>query len=77
MAELAVRNVAGNLANATTREILHRFRGEYDEQLVKEQILQKLDLLKDHLEALRNKEFKTALEQLKLWVKLKVILEKL
>ena len=67
MAELAVRNVAGNLAKATAREILYRFRGEYDEQLVKERILQKLDLLKDHLEALRNKEFKTALEQLKCW----------
>ena len=67
MTDFVVNTAATAVAKVAVSEIVSHFRGEYDEQQVKEQILQKLDVLKDHLEALRNKEFKTALETLTMW----------
>ena len=67
MTDFVVNTTATAVAKVAVSEIVSHFRGEYDEQQVKEQILQKLDVLKDHLEALRNKEFKTALETLTMW----------
>lgn len=68
MAEFAIP-VIETVSYVAARNIVPFFQGGYDEQQVKEQILNSLDVLKDDVKALREKEYKTAYEYLKAWSK--------